>query len=89
MDRTERFYKIDQLLKDSEVVTFARFQDALGVSRTTLKRELVCMRDRFNAPIEFDRRPTAIDSASRAPVPDTNCPASGSMPPANPTKPSL
>ena len=55
MDRTERFYKIDQLLKDSKVVTFARFQDVLGVSRATLKRDLVYMRDRFNAPIEFDR----------------------------------
>src|SRR5215469_1632932 len=55
MDRTERFYKIDHLLKDSKVVTFARFQEALGVSRATLKRDLVYMRDRFNAPIEFDR----------------------------------
>jgi predicted DNA-binding transcriptional regulator YafY len=56
MDRSERFYKIDQLLKDSKVVTFARFQEALGVSRATLKRDLVYMRDRFNAPIEFDRQ---------------------------------
>ena len=55
MDRTERFYKIDQLLKDSKVVTFARFQDALGVSRATVKRDLLYMRDRLNAPIEFDR----------------------------------
>jgi predicted DNA-binding transcriptional regulator YafY len=55
VDRTERFYKIDQLLKDSKVVAFARFQGALGVSRATLKRDLVYMRDRFNAPIEFDR----------------------------------
>ena len=55
MDRTERFYKIDQLLKDGKVVSFARFQDALGVSRATVKRDLLYMRDRFNAPIEFDR----------------------------------
>ena len=55
MDRTERFYRIDQLLKDSKVVTFARFQEALGVSRATLKRDLLYMRDRLNAPIEFDR----------------------------------
>ena len=55
MDRTERFYKIDQLLKDSKVVSFARFQEALGVSRATLKRDLLYMRDRLNAPIEFDR----------------------------------
>jgi predicted DNA-binding transcriptional regulator YafY len=55
MDRTERFYKIDQLLKDSKVVTFARFREVLGVSRATLKRDLVYMRDRFNAPIEYVR----------------------------------
>lgn len=55
MDRTERFYKIDQLLKDSKVVTFARFQESLGVSRATLKRDLEYMRSRLNAPIEWDR----------------------------------
>src|SRR5205814_1704859 len=55
MDRTERFYKIDQLLKDSKVVSFARLRDSLGVSRATLKRDLVYMRDRFNAPIEYVR----------------------------------
>ena len=55
MERLERFYKIDQLLKDRRVVSFAALQDALGVSRATLKRDLVYMRDRFNAPIEFDR----------------------------------
>jgi len=55
MDRTERFYKIDQLLKDSKVVSFARLQEWLGVSRATLKRDLVYMRDRFNAPIEYVR----------------------------------
>src|SRR5207237_10771635 len=55
MDRTERFYKIDQLLKDSKVVPFARLKDALGVSQATLKRDLLYMRDRFNAPIEYVR----------------------------------
>lgn len=40
VDRTERLYKIDQLLKDSKLMTFARFQEALGVSRATLKRDL-------------------------------------------------
>ena len=55
MDRTERFYKIDQLLKERKVVSFAALQDVLGVSRATLKRDLVYMRDRFNAPLEYDR----------------------------------
>ena len=55
MDRTERFYKIDQLLKDRKVVSFAVLRNSLGVSRATLKRDLEYMRDRFNAPIEYDR----------------------------------
>jgi predicted DNA-binding transcriptional regulator YafY len=55
MDRLERFYKIDQLLKERKVVSFAALQDALGTSRAGLKRDLAYMRDRFNAPIEYDR----------------------------------
>jgi predicted DNA-binding transcriptional regulator YafY len=55
VDRTERFYKIDQLLKQGRTVSFLRLAEAVGVSRATLKRDLVYMRDRFNAPIEYDR----------------------------------
>jgi predicted DNA-binding transcriptional regulator YafY len=51
----ERFYKIDRLLKERRSISFAELQEALGVSRATLKRDLVDMKDRFNAPIEFDR----------------------------------
>jgi predicted DNA-binding transcriptional regulator YafY len=51
----ERFYKIDRLLKERRSISFAALQEALGVSRATLKRDLVDMKDRFNAPIEFDR----------------------------------
>jgi predicted DNA-binding transcriptional regulator YafY len=54
MDRTERFYKIDQLL-ESGTRSFAELQKALSVSRATLKRDLEYMRSRFNAPIEYDR----------------------------------
>jgi predicted DNA-binding transcriptional regulator YafY len=55
MDRLERFYKIDQLLKDRKVVSFAVFKDVLGMSRASVKRDLEYMRERFNAPIEYDR----------------------------------
>jgi len=55
MERLERFYKIDHLLKDRKVVAFSSLQNELGVSRATLKRDLDYMRDRFNAPIEYDR----------------------------------
>ena len=39
MDRTERFYRIDQRLKQSPA-SFAVLQESLGVSRATLKRDL-------------------------------------------------
>jgi predicted DNA-binding transcriptional regulator YafY len=55
MDRTERFYRIDRMLRAGRSVPFAELQDALGISRAQLKRDLAYMRDRFNAPIEFDR----------------------------------
>ncbi|MEX0959313.1 MAG: WYL domain-containing protein [Burkholderiales bacterium] len=55
MDRTERFYRIDRLLRDHKVVPIERFLDALGVSRATFKRDLEYMRDRLHAPIEWDR----------------------------------
>lgn len=55
MNQTERFYKIDQMLNDRRVVSFQALKNALGVSRATLNRDLAYLRDRFNAPIEFDR----------------------------------
>jgi predicted DNA-binding transcriptional regulator YafY len=54
MDRLERFYKIDQLLKERKVVSFALFREKLGMSRASVKRDLEYMRNRFNAPIEYD-----------------------------------
>jgi predicted DNA-binding transcriptional regulator YafY len=55
MDRSERFYKIDTLLRGAQGVSFAKLMEALGVSRAQLKRDLDYMRTRFNAPIEYDR----------------------------------
>jgi len=55
MDRLERFYKIDQLLKERKVVSFAVFKEQLGMSRASVKRDLEYMRSRFHAPIEYDR----------------------------------
>src|SRR3990172_8839262 len=55
MDRTERFYKIHQLLAARAAVRISEFLDALGVSRATFKRDLQYIRDRLNAPIEWDR----------------------------------
>jgi predicted DNA-binding transcriptional regulator YafY len=55
MDRTERFYKIDRLLQGSQTVTFKKRMEVLAISRAQLKRDLDYMRERFNAPIEYDR----------------------------------
>lgn len=55
MDRTERFYKIDRLLRTHRVVPLDWFLEELEVSRATFKRDLEYLRDRLNAPIEYDR----------------------------------
>ncbi len=55
MDRLERFYRIDRLLKERRIVSFADFERELGMSPASVKRDLAYMRDRFNAPIEYDR----------------------------------
>jgi predicted DNA-binding transcriptional regulator YafY len=56
MDRTERFYKIDQLLRDRETVSQKAFLEELGISAATFKRDIEYMRNRFNAPIVWDRK---------------------------------
>jgi len=68
MSQTERLYQIDQLLHDRKVVSFAQLQDALGVSRATLKRDLEYMRSRLNAPIEWSREAGGYRFASAAPA---------------------
>ena len=55
MDRTERFYRIDQLLNDKKIVPFSILVEKLEVSRATIKRDLEYMRNRLNAPIVWDR----------------------------------
>src|SRR5712691_3329779 len=55
MERLERFYKIEQLLKNRRPVSFSALRFSLGVSAATLKRDLEYMKNRFNAPIEYDR----------------------------------
>ena len=59
MDRTERFYKIEMLIRsrrpESGYVSFLELMDELGVSRATLRRDLEYLRDRMDAPIVYDR----------------------------------
>ncbi len=55
MNRTERFYKIDQMIHERRLVSFADLLSTLEISRATLKRDLEYMRNRLNAPIVWDR----------------------------------
>jgi predicted DNA-binding transcriptional regulator YafY len=55
MERTERFYRIQQLLHDRRIVPFSVLLEMLEVSRATLKRDLEYLRNRMNAPIAWDR----------------------------------
>lgn len=55
MDRTERFYKIKELLHHHSVASFATLQTELEVSRSTLKRDLNYLSTRLNSPITYCR----------------------------------
>jgi len=56
MDRTERLYKIDQLLRNRRVVPINEFLSELEISKATFRRDLEVLRDRLNAPIVWDRK---------------------------------
>lgn len=55
MDRTERFYRIQQLLHLHRSVPVERFLRELEISLATFKRDLEYMRSRLNIPILWDR----------------------------------
>ena len=55
MDRTERFYKIELLIRNGSGVNFQRLIEALEVSPATLKRDLQYLRERMDAPIVYER----------------------------------
>ena len=55
MDRTERFYKIEMLIRSRGSVSFEALMEELGVSRATLNRDLEYLRERLDAPIVYDR----------------------------------
>ena len=55
MDRTERFYKIQRLLRQRRVVARDTFIEELEVSLATFKRDLEYLRDRMQMPIVWNR----------------------------------
>jgi predicted DNA-binding transcriptional regulator YafY len=54
MDRTERFYRIELLIRSRGVVPFDTLMSELEVSRATLFRDLEYLRNRMDAPIVHD-----------------------------------
>lgn len=54
MGRTERFYRIEQMLRRRGVVPIDQILNELSISRSTFKRDLDYLRDRMNAPIVWD-----------------------------------
>jgi predicted DNA-binding transcriptional regulator YafY len=54
MDRTERFYKIQALLRRRQYVSMRQMCEALEVSRATVCRDLDYLRDRLGVPIVWD-----------------------------------
>ena len=61
MDRTERFYKIELLLRSRGCISFTALRDELGISPATLKRDLQYLRGRMSAPIVY----SAMDNGYR------------------------
>src|SRR5260221_971648 len=55
MDRTERFYKIEHLIRERGVVRVSDFLRELELSLATFKRDIEYMRSRHHAHIEWDR----------------------------------
>jgi predicted DNA-binding transcriptional regulator YafY len=55
MNKTERIFKIEQLIAARKVVSFKALLDELEISRATLKRDLEYLRSRMKAPIVYDR----------------------------------
>jgi len=55
MNKTERIFKIEQLLAARKMVSFDTLLKELEVSRATLKRDLEYLRSRMKTPITYDR----------------------------------
>ena len=55
MERGERFYYIHRKLKAGSCLPLRHFLDTLEISRATFKRDIEYLRDRYGAPIVYDR----------------------------------
>jgi len=55
MNKTERIFKIEQLIAARRRISFQDLLEELDVSRATLKRDLEYLRSRMKTPIIYDR----------------------------------
>jgi predicted DNA-binding transcriptional regulator YafY len=77
VDRTERLYQIERLIRHQGSASFAQLQASLEVSRATLWRDIEYLRSRLGAPIVYDRyvngyrfeAPTGADRAASHELP--------------------
>ena len=54
MNKTERIFKLEQMIASRQVVTFKAMLEELEVSRATLRRDLEYLRSRMKTPIDYD-----------------------------------
>lgn len=68
MNRAERLYRIERIIRRHRGVSFEAMRRELEVSRATLHRDLQFLRDRLGAPIVFDAelRGYRFDESSHA-----------------------
>lgn len=77
MNRTERLYRIDQMLRARSVVATESFLTELEVSRATFKRDMEYLRERLHAPIVWDRDAGGYRLVVSPPSTGTSPPAAG------------
>jgi predicted DNA-binding transcriptional regulator YafY len=65
VDRTERFYRIERLLRERGSISLADLMARLDVSRPTVVRDIAYLRDRMGVPIVFDRARNGYHLADR------------------------
>ncbi|MCV2438599.1 helix-turn-helix transcriptional regulator [Paucibacter sp. DJ2R-2] len=54
-ENTERIHKILSIVRHKNGATMQELMNELGVSQSTIKRDIAVLRDRIDCPIEFDR----------------------------------
>ena len=65
MNKTERIFKIEQLITGRRQVSFRELRDELEVSPATLKRDIEYLRSRMKAPVVYDRDANAYRMGRR------------------------